>query len=69
MDDVNEYTSRRLYALLILKPLSDRFVLLLLHRGLILLVIEYCSPVIFALLYKDERIQYRAHIIISQYIA
>lgn len=68
IDFVNKCSSNRLYALRVLKPIIDRRELIDVYKGLILSIMDYCSPLMIGLLNKDmqklERIQRRAHRII-----
>ena len=65
---VNTVASRRLYALRILKPLLDHQTLVHVYKGLILSIIEYCSPLFVGMSAQNasilEKIQRRAHVII-----
>ena len=68
IDYVNKRASCRLYALRVLKPCLDRTELIAIYHGLILSLLEYCSPVMIGMMTKDEyvldRIQRRAHRVI-----
>ena len=68
IDYINKCASRRLYALRVLKPVLSHRQLLQVYHGLILSVMEYCSPLLIGMHVKDEdvleKIQRRAHRII-----
>ena len=51
---INKSTSRRMYALRVLKPILDPTSLKRVYHGLILSIIEYCSPLMVGMLAKDE---------------
>ena len=65
---IDRCASRRLYALRVLRPILDKQSLMRIYHGLILPVLEYCSPLMVGILNSEEavleRLQGRAHRIV-----
>jgi len=68
LDKVSKVTSRRLYAIRTLRPFLPRNDLVCVYRGLLLSVMEYCSPLLIGMSTKNkqtlDKLQRRAHNII-----
>ena len=65
LGNVHRLASSRMHALRILKPIVDKAGLVAVYKGLILSIIEYCSPLMVGMLSKDKslvnRINNRVH--------